>query len=477
MSPLRRLSIHEAMDTLPCCQDHTSIEGLAPLKRCFPESWHEIIHSQCWDEVRPETTLGRYLEEGAGRLLAPRSARDQSIKKKRRSACRISEAFGAQVIAEIGEGRLRRMRDWYEAEHGEAMSAALIQADMRLLRQAVFRAQEVLGDVRVRARWTPTRRRAGKKPKERPGVTLREVRRLLAVSEPNLAAGIALIVGCGLLKGELLALRAGSMPMPEQAVLVQHRGVRGWGQSPASRALRVPFWAWQFVQRAWPGLARMPREAMLFPSPRDPETPWDNIGRAIHRAAVAAGLQADGAADPRWTPTGLRRLFQALAREAGVARAVVRGTVVRRPENGLLASELSWSLAESDKLARGWVYLLRPPGWVEGTQHHVPRRAPSGVRPDEPEWPNRSVAGWLEQREPRQRLPWGCDEVPGVPARATALVKADREAMLEQPREQHAREVETTRRQAEAEDAFAAGALAGGVAGVLLGRKLREWGG
>jgi integrase len=475
MSPRQIRSAEEAMDTLPCCQDHSSIEGLAPLKRCFPESWHEIIHSQCWDEVEPQTTLGRYLEEGAGRLLAPRSARDQSIKKKRRAAWRIGEAFGGLVIAKISEGRMRRMREWYEAERGETMSAALIQADMRLLRQAVHRAQEVLGDVRVRAQWSAERRGAGRKAEPRPGITPHEVRRLLEVSGPRLAAGIALIVGDGLLKGELLALRAGRVSIPEQAVLVQHRGVRGWGQVPASRALRVPFWAWQFVQRAWPGLARMPKNALLFPSPRDPEQPWDKIGRAIRRAAVAVGLQEEGDDDPRWTPTGLRLLYQALAREAGVARGVVRGTVVEAGEGGLLASELGWSLAESDKLARGWVYLLRPPGWLDGERHHVPRRAPSGVRPDEPEWPNQRVAGWLEEREQPQRLPWGCDDVPGVPAQTGALVRSEHEALVAQAREQREREAEAAQRRAEQEDAFAAGALTGGVAGVLLGRKLREW--
>jgi hypothetical protein len=475
MSPRQIRSAEEAMDTLPCCQDHRSIEGLAPLKRCFPASWHEIIHSQCWDEVDSGTTLGRYLEEGAGRLLAPRSARDQSIKKKRRSAWRIAEAFGGLVIAEISEGRLRRLRERYEAEHGETMRAALIQADMRLLRQAVHRAQEVLGDVRVRAQWSGERRGVGRKAEQRSAITLHEVRRLLEVSGPRLAAGIALIVGCGLLKGELLARRAGSMVIPEQAVLVRHRGVRGWGGAQASRALRVPFWAWQFVQRAWPGLARMPKGALLFPSPRDSEKPWDNIGRAIRRAAVAAGLQAEGDDDPRWTPTGLRLLYQALARKAGVPRGVVRGTVVKSRDGGMLSSELSRSLAESDKLAWGWVYLLRPPGWVEGERHHVPRRAPSGVRPDEPEWPNRRVAGWLEERQQRQRLPWGCDDVPGVPARTGALVRSEHEALVAQAREQREREAEAAQRRAEQEDAFAAGAMAGGVAGVLLGRKLREW--
>lgn len=474
MSPLRKLSVDGAMDHLPCCQDHRSIEGLAPLKRCFPETWHEIIHSQCWDEVGRETTLGRHLEEGAGRLLAPRSARDQSIKKKRRSAWRIAEAFGGVVIGRISEPGLRRMRAEYEAAHHQDLSAALIQADMRLLRKVVHRAQEVLGDVRVRARWSAERRGAGRKAKPRPMVTPRQVKRLLRASDAKLAAGIALIVGCGLLRGELLERRAGSLVMVEQAVLVRHRGVRGWGDERASRALRVPFWAWQFVKRAWPDLARMPTEALLFPSPRDPRKPWDNFGRAIRRAAVAAGLQAEGERDPRWTPNGLRLLYQELSRKAGVGRGVVRGTVVKSSEEGLLSSELSWSLAESDKLARGWVYLLQPPGWVEGAGHHVPRRAPAGVAPDQAEWPNRRAEGWLEERKPEQRLPWGCDEVPAAPKRSGVTKRSDEEALVARLRDEHLREVKAARRQAEQEDAFAAGALTGGVAGVLLGRKLRD---
>ena len=41
-------------------------------------------------------------------------------------------------------------------------------------------------------------------------------------------------------------------------------------------------------------------------------------------------------------------------------------------------------------------------------------------------------------------------------------------------RDEHERQVEAARKRAEKVDAFAAGAMVGGVAGVLAGRKLRD---
>ena len=489
MSPLRRLTVDEAMDRLPCCQDHTSIEGLAPLKRCFPESWHELIGSQSWGDVDTTTTLGDYLREGGGGLLVPTTALDTSIKKKRRGARRVSDLLGHLVISKLDEEDLLEARRHYETKSDRRVASALVSSDMRVFRQAVFRAQSTLGSLRVRKSWGRPRSTSVAKAKPRPTPTPPEVRRLLEASDAILCMAIALIVGCGLLTGELLALRVGDVNVAETWIRVHHRGVRGWGQAQAQRYVRVPAWAWQFVRRALPRLARMPKDALLFGSPRDPGKPWTSLGRAIRRAAIRAGLQASGANDSRWTPLGLRRLYQDVARKLELPRALVRSTVVARMAHRSSVVDAEIWLQQSDRLARPWTRLLKPPGYHEGERHHVPRRAPSKVRPGEPEWPNRRTKRWLEERERKMPLPSGCDEVPEVrtrrrPARTgsagtraqgvpteTQLVAECMEAAAKATR---AARDEDAKVEAARADGLGAGLLAGVATGVFIGLNLAE---
>ena len=469
-------------EAYPCCIDHTSIEGLAPLIREHPLNWHELVKSQAWSDVSPDTTLGEYLREGGGGLLVPKSAKDTSIKKKRCGARRVADLLGHLVVAELGEDDLIEARRWYEAERGPGASSGLLSADMRVFRQAVYRAQSTLRRLAVKKSWGGPRPAQARKAAPRPTPKPPEVRQLLEVSDATLAMAIALIVGCGLLPSELMALRVRDLNAIERWVSVYHRGVRGWGQAESRRDVRVPYWAWQFVKRALPGLARMPRGALLFASPRDSSRPWTSLGRSLRRAAVRADLQAQGARDERWTPLGLRRLYQDVARTNGLPRALVRGTVVvGMGHRSTLFDAETW-LRQSDRLALPWKYLLRPPGYIEGARHHVPRRAPAKVLPGQPEWPNQRTKSWLEQREQKRRLPSGCDEVPGSGGRKVAVKKKGAVGgVLSVPSEtrvvRHCIEAaalatQAAREEAARADGFEAGILAGGTVGVLVGLNL-----
>jgi len=476
-SPTKRV-IGAGAELYQCCQDHTSIEGLARLQRERPRDWHMLIDSQSWRDADANTTLGEYLRNGGGGLLVPKTASDTSIKKKRCGARRVADAFGHLRVAELTEADLLQLRQEYEAARPDAPRGGLLGADLRILRQAVHRAQQTLGVVRVKRTWGGSRPAKHGKAKPRQTVTPHEVRQLLQASSEVLAAAIALIVACGLLPSELLALRVSDLNVPEHLLHVRHRGVRGWNRGLARRHVRIPPWAWQFVLRAWPRLSVMPRNRLLFPSRNDPKKPWTNLGRAIRQAATRAGLQAPDASDPRWTPSGLRLLYQEIARKVGLPRALVRGTVVvGMASRRSLADAEQW-LRQSDRMALGWTYLLRPPGYIEGERHHVPRRAPGGVMPGEPEWPNQRTKRWLEKRRRDAPLPSGCDDVPGN--RRASRWKADLEtvaiipetSIVEARMAQAAQATKQARAEAEVIDAALAGLVAGGVVGGLVGYNL-----
>ncbi len=471
-----QLTIGQALD-LPCCQNHTSIKGLAPLMRHYPSRWHQILDDQCWDDVDDTTTLAEYLENGGGHLLCPRDARDRSIKKKRRGAHRVSAAFGELIISEITEADMRKLRRRYELAQQYAVKPDLLGSDMRVFRQAIHRAQGVLGRVRVKRTWGRSRPRLRADPPDRRHGEPLQVRLLLRECDPVLALGVALIVACGLLLGELLALMVSDVNVGERTIVVQHHQVRGWKRGPACRAVRIPDWAWPYVCPVYFERARRSRDALLVPSPRDETKPWANLGRALRRAAVRAGLQEKGASDPRWTATGLRRLYQEVARRTGLPRGLVRGTLVQGMVSEFPDEQLVWSQEESDKLANHWRYLLHPPGYQEGANHHVPRRAPAGVKPTEAEWPNPRTARWLRERARPAPLPFGCDEVPGMPERpaprrspANQPLASDEDAALVEIAQKVAAEsVAEADKAAEAEEQFAAGAILGSAAGFFAG--------
>lgn len=345
----------EAITVLPCCNEAYEIEGLALLRRSFPRSWHRILNSTLIPEIERSTTLRRYLGDGAGGLLGAASARDQGLKKKRAAARRVAEHLGQLRVAELSEADLVRVRERYREEFQGERLKELIQVDMRILRQAVHRGQVALGMAPEAPTWGRPGRGKGGGKRQRDKASLHQVRSLLEVSTALLAAAIALIVGCGLLPSEVLALRAIDLNIPGTFVRVLHRGVRGWGDAIAERHVYIPHWAWQFVRRAWPGLARMNPDELLFPSRDDPHRPWQNLNRALRRAAVQAGLQAEGGRDSRWTPTGLRRIYQAIARQVGLPRALVRGTVLGTPPHeGGLENAGRWLVASSHPRSRPW---------------------------------------------------------------------------------------------------------------------------
>jgi hypothetical protein len=479
----------EATEILPCCNDATEIEGLPVLKRSFPRSWDVILNRTLIPEVEHGINLRGYLSNGAGGLLGAAGPRDQSIEKKRACARRVAMSLGHLVVAELGEADLHRAREAYRAENLGKRSTELVQVDIRVFRQAVHNGQVALGLDPVARTWGHPQRGKNGKSKKRAQTQLQQVRCLLQVASNLVAAAIALIVGCNLLPSELLALRVGDICIPETHVRVLHLGVRGRGGAFGARYVRIPSWAWQLVRRAWPRLARMESTDLLFASPRDATRPWQGLNRALRRAAVQAGLQAKGAKDPRFTPMGLRRLHQIIARQAGLPRALVRGSAVCTDSHpSWLIDGYQW-LERSDQLALKWTYLTSPPRLLQASHHHLPRRAPRGVRADQPEYPSRRSPHWQKLQAKKRKLPWGCDEVPEpVPHRSKrpfrtrnpesgdVYQRAPSPAELQLEREaQRARLAEEAARVEEARaDGLCAGLAYGATAGAFVGMNLSK---
>ena len=479
----------EAATTLPCCNDATQLEGLTILRRSFPGSWHKILNRTLIPEVEHGITLRGYLGNGAGGLLEAAGPRDQSLEKRRACARRVEMSLGHLVVAELGEADLHEAREAYRAENLGKRSTELVQVDMRIFRQAVHNGQVALGLDPVARTWgRPPRGKTGKKTK-RAVAQLLQVRSLLEVSSTLVAAAIALIVGCNTLPSELLVLRAGDISIPETHVRVQHLGVRGRGGAFGARYVRIPVWAWQLVRRAWPRLARMKATDLLFPSPRDATRPWQGLNRALRKAAVQAGLQAKGDKDSRWTPMGLRRRHQIIARQAGLPRALVRGSVVCTESHpSWLVDGLYW-LEQSDRLALKWTYLLRPPRLLQASHDHLPRRAPRGVRADQPEYPSRRSPHWEKLRAKKQKLPSGCDEVPELvlhrpkrPVRSGGPDSGDvdqrspslAELLVEREAQRARQAEEAARVEAARADGLCAGLAYGATAGAFLGMNLSK---
>ncbi|MFH1465464.1 MAG: site-specific integrase [Pseudomonadota bacterium] len=475
------------MDLLPCCQHATSVAGLSTLQRQFPRSWHKILRACFPEEIAPGATVRGYLEDGAGGLLQPKRASDGSIKKKRAGARHIAEELGDLVIEHLTERDLRDARRRYLAAPLGGRSPALRSADLRVFRQAVYLGRKALGIAPVARTWTRRRPAPGRGGRRQRTPTPAEVRSLLRVAPRLVLGAVAFIVGCGLLTGEVLALRAGDVLLADGLVLVRHEHLRGKPGVSTEHFRRLPPWALQLVQRAWPRLARMRPDALLFPGRREPEKPWTGLTRGIRAAAIAAGLCLPKDDDDRWTPTGLRRLYQLVARLNGVPRGLVRGTVPTvPPEHQALA--IRYWIAASDRVARKWVYLLRPPNYPAQGARHVPKRAPAGVRVDQPEYPNLRTQRWVAARKVAQDLPPGCDDVPThiarsearktpatmapTPTLAEAGVPGHEPPAAPMPAPQEVVSVPAPATKAEILDAIEAGTLGGFTIGTLLGLNL-----
>jgi integrase len=380
---------------LECCRDATSVVDWHFFRKHHHQDWHRVLRDCFRVEPTPDTSLEEYLRMGAGGLLLARSRDDTTIPKKRKAARHVAEVLGHLLLAELDEEGLEQARGDYVKTLGGRRAHALITHDLRILRQAAERGREALALPSVTHAWPNARPRGRKKKNPRPrAASPRDVLRLLAQLDLIMRAAVALIVGVGLRIGELLLLRVGDLDMIGKQVRL--RG--GPGRGTVHRAL--PEWTLLLIWEAWPRLMVMPPGALLFGSPKQPGKPRSDLAKRIKLAAIAAGLMAEGESNDAYTPRGLRRLYQAVARANDPPSALVRGTLGKHLGRG---EGPAMCLDVDRELARRWVELLRTPGVGVDERAYVPRKAPKGV------------GRWDAERRPRVverrrvwSLPPGC---------------------------------------------------------------------
>ena len=395
----RRMEIaRHAAEQLECCWDATSVVDWGVLRRHYPRSWARVLQDCFGVEPEQGITLSEYLRTGAGGLLLPKNRLDTTVKKKRKAARYVAEVLGHLPLEELDEEGLVQARRNYVAALGGRRAHALITHDLRILRQAVERGREALGMPAVAHSWPSARPTGRKKKKTRRGTASpREVLRLLAQLEPVLQVAVVLFVGLGLRHEEVRLIRVGDLDYVQWLLRVagnEHQG-------PVHRA--VPFWAQLLIWEAMPRLATMPSGQLLFESPVRPGYPRTDIGKRIRAAAVEAGLVEPRGRAGRFSPQGLRRLYQAVARANHLPSALVRGSLGRGQGDDQF--EVS-CLAVDRALARRWVELMRTPGVGADDHPHVPRKAPKGVGPMEPECKPKG-----ERWKPPWSPPPGCLEL------------------------------------------------------------------
>ncbi|MFH1465049.1 MAG: hypothetical protein ABIO70_11750 [Pseudomonadota bacterium] len=485
--PLDEATVRAAAAQHPCCRDATSLRGWGRLKREHPKDWDRVLR-RCFPEgLTADATLGDYLRAGAGGLLVPAHPADQSVKKKRAAAIHLAAVIGHLMLSTLDEAGLEAARATYLEARGVKRPSCL-GSDLRVLRHAAHNGRMDLDLPEVALVWSTPRPRRKVRRRRRSVGTPEEVRRLIEASPTVVRIAIVLFAGMGLLLGEALALRVEDLDTARYAFRIRHAGLRGPWDAATDHLRPIPLWGNDILQSGLAELASTSPRQLLFASPRGQDRPMTNLASLIRQAAIAAGLCAPGDNDPRWTPSGLRLLYQALARGLGLPRALVRGTIVLPTDPAEQARVVAFYLAEGRRLANHWFELVAPPRGLGRRRLHVPRRAPRRVPGHRPEVQpaDRNRIGRLPVDRSAIRLGW-YDLVAGVvPPRAgkgeVSAVEPAPEVCTPAPTvEVEKGDVPVARvevpSRAEQVDAGVAGAMAGFTAGVFVGANICRAGG
>ncbi len=273
-----------------------------------------------------------------------------------------------------------------------AMSSPRVSRALRLVMRAVDRWAASRGET---VEWAPLPLAEPSPPRRsRKSLPIGVCARLVERARPGERVKLALAFGAGLTPGDIDRLRGGDLRVevvpPAQAAAV---GIRPspvlWARARGRRRTGVrwtplPPWVTALVQ-ALPAVS--PRES-LFP----PDTP--SLGASVRRLAAEFS-------DPGLSPTDLCLTWQALALSQGLRRDVVRRTWSHGRDEPW---PQVWHPAQTNLLwlATRWPVLnaeLVGPFWRRGDV--VPRRAPPGCPPHEPE------RGWRSKKREPAPMPAG----------------------------------------------------------------------
>ena len=310
-----------------CVVDPTSVVGLRKLARERPGDWYLLLQAWVPKKVRLHDglTLGEVLKAGVvGELFPKGKTGAETIRQARASARRLDARLGRARIIDISERvvmwLMERIRAETRAKTGRPGGRAMVSRDISMLRRVVRDYQgRITGRTRVRARTPGNKRRGAVKP--RPVPKAWEVKRILAqVSEPSAKARVALAVGGGMLEGRSLRLRVRDVDIRRMQVWMSiprngeiHEDVGHWVQLPA--------WAVSALVGHMRTLRHLGPTALVFPSATNPNRPAESCRKELKAACQRARIPRD------YDFHAIRRCWQALATEKGVAKGLVKQTL------------------------------------------------------------------------------------------------------------------------------------------------------
>ncbi len=350
----------------PCIHDHTTLSGLAALRRARPHGWH---HAMCASaaSARPMDSVAHALRRGGSAACLPRDASPASaarLKKARFCARRLVACYGDVVLAEIDDRWLWRERRRQAIEGHLSRSPDLIGACFTLLRQLAASARGAVPGLRARL---PPKVRP---PLPRPKMPSAARRASLGAVDSTLHAllpGLPRWLSAALMVQRFVGMRPGrvlalSVDDVDEANHVVRFPARTGG--PALSFV-LPPGAWGWLRARLQEVAHRGPTALLFPQRGRARTPRRSISRALTRFCERRGVS-------RLTMAAVRRRAQADLRAAGACRAQVRGRGGRRLQVGQLAAALervrfSWTNPVGDRTRPVSRRAPRrcPPGWPE----------------------------------------------------------------------------------------------------------------
>ena len=392
----------DSEDLPGCVRDVTSVDGLRRLVREQPTRWHIALRKQApgMPEDLADATVGQVLRGGLWGELVPRHRGDaERLRRERGGARRLVALVGAAAMADVDEAVLADVRGRLiagdEASGRAALSAEVATRTVSLLRKAAYRWGTEVGRTpavaeRASASSRPARRRPPRKT-----MSLADLRRLLHAAWPEERAVLALALGGGLREGEIAALRRRDLqvkapkrrgrratvePSSIEVVLDITTPSDSYGMRGRLRIAPLPLWACELVGAPEAGLPSKAPDALLFPHRSDPDRPRSSFRSMMDRLRT----RALGPHGPRCSLADLRRCWQRVAREALAPREVVRQTWwIETPAPGI--EPRSHALQSVRALAGHWATLGAPIAGVLTNPAVLPRRAPKGCGPGEPE--------------------------------------------------------------------------------------------